>query len=204
VASLARADSATNLRPAADGGTEQWQNEAGTACSSATCYTEVNESSGANCTTTPGDSTDNQSTTTNNSIQQYDIDESSIPVNATVTSVTVYACAVRAGSQSVTTRLGFVVNGSVTECASTFTAGASYADASCTIDIPDDVYTAADDYEIYVQNEQARNVLVTAVKADVTYTPPAGLGRRGTGRILTILPIGLLLGTKIFRKGRQR
>ena len=51
------ADTTGDLRPTADGATEQWQNNANTACSTVDCYTEVNEASGANCTTTPGDGT---------------------------------------------------------------------------------------------------------------------------------------------------
>lgn len=173
---LARADDVTNLRPTADGATEQWQNDAGTACSSTTCFTQVNESSGANCSSTPGDSTDNQSTTTNNQIMRYDIDESAIPEGATVTSVFVRVCAIRGGAQNVNTRLGFCVAGACTECATTFAATSAYADYDCSVDIPDDVFAAGDDYEIYVQNEQARNVLVTAISVDITYTPPAAAG----------------------------
>ncbi len=177
VAVLLLADTTGDLRPTADGGSEQWTNEAGTACSSATCDTEVNEASGANCSTTPGDSTDNKSGTTSGQVQRYDIDESSIPGGATITSAVVRGCVIRGGSQNAGFTFRFCVNGTCT-VSSTLTSTSAYADYSATLDFADDVKDGSDDYEIGVANTQARDVWLTAIKVDITFTPPAGGGPR--------------------------
>ena len=174
---LLLADATGDLRPTADGGVEQWQNNANTSCASATCYTEVNEASGANCTTTPGDGTFNHSTATTNQTQRYDIDESTIPDGSTVTSAVIRVCAQRGGTQNVNFVMRFCVNGTCTDTASN-TAASAWADFSGTSDFADDVKDGTDDYEIGVQNTQARDLRVTALEVDVTYTPVAGGGPR--------------------------
>ena len=78
-------------------------------------WIQVNEASGANCTTTPGDGTFNHSTATNNQTQRYDIDESTIPDGATVTSAVVRVCAQRGGASNVNFVMRFCVNGTCTE-----------------------------------------------------------------------------------------
>ncbi|MBI4461464.1 MAG: hypothetical protein HY653_01015 [Acidobacteria bacterium] len=189
VALLLRADTTGIIRPVGDGGTEQWQNNAGTSCASATCYTEVNEASGANCSTLPGDSTINHSTTTNGQVQTYDLDESSIPDNSTVTSAIVRVCAQRGGTQNANGNLKFVINGSTTACASNFTSTSTFTDFNCTIDFADDTKTAADDYEVGVANTQARDLHITTIAAEITYTPPAGGAKRRSQTITVRLPL---------------
>ena len=165
------ADATADLRPTADGGSEQWTNNAGTACSAATCYTEVNESSGANCTTTPGDATVNKSSTTANRVQTYDLDLSSIPANSTVQSALVSGCLKRGGTNNANFRFLVRIDAVVTNCGSSSTSTSAFADFNCTIDFTD-FSKGSQDFEIGVENIQARDVHLTALKAAVTYAPP--------------------------------
>jgi len=171
------AASVTNLRPTADGGTQQWQNNAGTSCASADCYLEVDESSGGNCTTTPGDGTINHSTTTINQIQTFDLDESSIADNSTLQSAVVYGCVARGGAQNANFRFKVRIDGIVTNCASTSTSTSTPTDFNCSIDFADVTKGGSTDFEIGIENTQARDVHLDAVKADITYTPPSGRSR---------------------------
>lgn len=172
------ADSAANLRPVADGGTEQWQNNANTSCTSANCYTEVNEASGANCSTTPGDGTFNHSTTTQNSVQTYDLDIASIPDGATLQTAVVSGCLQRGGSQNAAGRFKARIDGSVTNCSTTFTTTSTWSDFSCTIDFPDFVKSSSTDFEVGWENTQVRDVRGTAIKAEITYSPASGRHKR--------------------------
>lgn len=164
------ADTIGDLRPTADGGSEQWTNNAGTACSSATCYTEVDEDVVSGCAGT--DSTRNKSGTSNGQIQRYDLDESSIPNGATVTQATVQGCLIRGGTQNANFRFNFAINGTQTNCASTSTSTSTLTLFSCTIDFTDDTKDVSDDYEIGVENTQPRDVHLENIEAQVTYTPP--------------------------------
>ena len=82
------ADITSTLRPTADGGNDSasWDNTGGTACNATNCYTEVDESSGGSCTNSDGD-TSYISTGTNGANQTFDIDESGVPDDATITQI---------------------------------------------------------------------------------------------------------------------
>ncbi len=174
------ADTTGKLRPTANSAsTNQWTDNTGAACTSANCYAQVNETSGANCSTLPGDSTVNKSATTSGKIQRYAVSLSSIPDDSTITAITVYACAVRGGSQNAGGELRYLVGGSSeVPCASTFSAISSYGDYSCSWSSLSITKSAGTAIEIGTRNTQSRDLWVTAIAVDITYSLPVGRVRR--------------------------
>jgi hypothetical protein len=182
---IAFADTSSDLRTVADGGLENWQTSANTSCSTNTCYTEVNESSGSTCSVTPsdGDASYNRSGTAQQT-QTYDLSLATIPDGSTLHSATVAACG-KGVSQTVTVIFRVRVDGTETACGSAVTfANGSYGDHNCAIDFADVVKSGATDFEIGQRNTQNRDARVSAVKATITYTPPTG----GAARRVVILP----------------
>lgn len=177
-APLAWAATATNLRPTADGELESWQDSTDYPCSLTTCYPEVDDASGANCTTTPGDGTYNHSTTSNGSSQEYGFSLSAIPDGSTLQSAIVYACAQRGGNQNVTGLLSVRFSGLPTSCGTEFTATSAWGDFNCTIDFADTTKTSGTVFQIRIKNTQNRDLRATAIKVDITYAPPAVAGKR--------------------------
>lgn len=185
LAALGVADT-IELRPAADGAVEQWNDESAAACSSTDCFDSVDETSGDTCTTTPSDGdTTKISIATLATAQQFDLDESSIPDGSTATSAVVSACIKRGSGGSVSIGTRFCVNGSCST-SSTQAITNAYADYNFPIDFPDDTKDGTDDYEIGIGGTQtSRQFDVSAMRVVITYTPPAG-AERPKRRALTI------------------
>ena len=180
LAADARSQTTATFRPSADGATEQWTNNAGAACSGATCYTEVSETSGStNCTASSyvkGSGTPNKAPATSGQVQTYALSLSSIPDGNVITNITVYTCQMRGGSQSTNGTLRIVVGGTPTECGASQAAGTSYAEASCsfTVNISKGGSTSI---EIGNKTTQGRAIYMDAIAARLTYQ--AGASRRG-------------------------
>lgn len=85
------ADTTATLLPTADGNseTDNAKDEGNVACDTTDCYDSVDETSGASCTTLPsdGDTTLVKITNSSGDFQDFDIDESSVSNNYSVTSV---------------------------------------------------------------------------------------------------------------------
>ncbi|MCH8748655.1 hypothetical protein IH781_02795, partial [Patescibacteria group bacterium] len=93
VAALVLADTTSTLRPTADGGTDSgaFKNTGGSLCSGTDCYTEVDESSGTDCTNSDGDASYVEAKASGATIT-FDIDEASIPDDATITAIAIKVC----------------------------------------------------------------------------------------------------------------
>src|SRR3989338_11452213 len=93
------ADTSSTLRPIADGGEDSasWSNTGGTACNSADCYLEDDESSGSSCTDSDGDTSFIEASV-NGANQTFDIDISSVPDGATISQVDITVCQKRVGA----------------------------------------------------------------------------------------------------------
>src|SRR3990167_11456676 len=89
----AYADTTSVLRPNADGGDDStsWLNRGGTACNSADCYLEVDESAGSSCTDSDGDTSFISGQEVDIS-QTFDINESSIPNGSTISNISISVC----------------------------------------------------------------------------------------------------------------
>jgi hypothetical protein len=166
------ADTTSTLRPTADGGDDSadWSNTGGTACNATDCYLEVDESSGASCTNSDGDTSYVESST-NAANQTFDIDESSIPDNATITQIDITICAVRgAGGAKIQTRR--CVDGSCTNSGSDIGLGTSYAETAQSHTGLSITKGASTDIEIGIANTVAKAARVSQISAVITYTPP--------------------------------
>lgn len=87
----AHADTTSSLYPTADGSQDsvRWQNQSSTSCSSTTCYTSIDE-------TVANDGTDYiKNPSFEGFTMSFDIDESSIPDDSTVTGMQIYFRAIR-------------------------------------------------------------------------------------------------------------
>jgi len=169
---LVRADTTSTLRPTADGGDDSadWDNTGGTACNATDCYTEVDESSGASCTNSDGDTT-YIVTSTNGADQTFNIDLSSITNNSTITQIDITVCAVRgAGGAKIQTRR--CVDGTCTNSGTDINLGASYSETTQShtgLSITKGVST---DFEIGISNEAAKSAKLSQISAVITYTLP--------------------------------
>ncbi|HEY4474934.1 MAG TPA: hypothetical protein VJC06_03365, partial [Candidatus Paceibacterota bacterium] len=89
----AYADTTSVLRPTADGGDDStsWSNTGGTACNSADCYLEVDESAGSSCTNSDGDISYIEGSV-QNATQTFDVDVSSITNDSIITAINIVIC----------------------------------------------------------------------------------------------------------------
>lgn len=166
------ADVTGDLRPIADGTTNQGDNTGGTACSTAECSLEVDETSGASCSTTPADGdTTYARVNAANEIQTFDLPESSIAAGSTVTQIQVFACSRKTVSQAVTMTLR-ACNGATCTEGTGQTQTTSYADYDETINVAD-FGVDGSDIEIGFKVTESRELRVSAMKAVVTYSLPA-------------------------------
>jgi hypothetical protein len=166
------ADTTSTLRPTADGGEDSanWSNTLSTACNGASCYLEVDESSGSSCTNSDGDSSYIEAST-NGASQSFDIDLSSISNNSTITSINITICAIRGqGGDKIQTRR--CVDGSCTSFGSDINLGVSYGEDSQDHSGLSITKLAGTDIEIGIENSDDRTSRVSQISAIITYTPP--------------------------------
>lgn len=170
---LVLADLSSTLRPNADGidDSASWTNTAGTACSGADCYLEVDESSGASCTNSDGDTSYVQSST-NGANQTFDVDESGVPDGATVTQIAITACAKKSGGGS-TYQTRYCHNGSCSNSGSDISTGAQYTEAiqNHTVNF---TKNSSSDIEIGVVNTtNNKTTRLSQISVVITYSTPA-------------------------------
>ncbi len=168
------ADTTADLLPVADGGNDSasWKNEVGAACNATNCYTSVADTSGASCVNSDGDTTYIISVNTVNSNQTFDLNESSIPDNSTITQVNVSACTkiVQGGA---TFQLRNCVDGSCTNSGTNITPPASYNVTTFNFST-NFIKNASTDLEIGIVNTTAnKNLRASKFSAVITYTLPS-------------------------------
>lgn len=167
------ADTTSTLRPSADGGDDgaDWKNTGGTACNATDCYIEVDESSGSSCTNSDGDTSYIEVKPSGASIT-FDIDESSIPNNSTISAINITVCHKQkkvAASNDFQTRR--CVDASCSNSGTNISAGADYAQATQSHSGLDITKTGSTDIEIGVVIIGAE-VRISQVSAVITYTSP--------------------------------
>ena len=172
------ADTTSDLHPVADGGVEQWTNNAGTSCASTTCFTEVDEDVVAACTGV--DSIFNKSGTTAGNTQTYDVSLSSIPDNSLLTSTVVQGCVVRGTTTNSNFRFKVRIDGVVTDCPTTTLVHGQLTFVSCTIDHPDVTKQSATDFEIGWEITGTAPLKGENIEAQITYASPSGAAKRRT------------------------
>ena len=126
------------LRPIGDGSLEGFYNNSQVACSSTTCYTVVDETSGANCSGTIVAGGTDYVYTYGLSVgakQTFTLDVSSIPNGSVIQRIELHTCARYSTTyaSSGAARAITVVNGAETDCAAIFTFTSSWAEYICTI-----------------------------------------------------------------------
>jgi len=120
VSAIVLADTTDTLLPTADGEEDSadWSDTGGSACNDADCYTEVDEGTCDNDTSYIENSKKNKK-------QSFDIDESSIPDDSTITQIDISVChkLVEAGAAY---KARYCIDGSCTS-GTKISSGASYA-----------------------------------------------------------------------------
>jgi len=169
------ADITSTLRPIADGGEDSsfWQNSIGSTCDAVDCYVEVYESSGSSCTDSDGDTT-YISSSGGGEAQTFDIDESSIPGNSTITQIDITVCHIGEGlGGGGTFRTRTCHNGVCISSGLTMGVGVNYAETTQQISV-DYTKNSSSDIEIgIIDINLFRNVRISQVSANITYTLPA-------------------------------
>jgi len=167
------ADTTSVLRPTADGGNDSttWENKAGSSCDTADCYLEVYESSGSSCTNSDGNTTYINSSN-GGQAQTFDIDESGIPDNSTITQIDITVCHTKEGGGGGTFQTRVCHNGSCTNSGSTITVGASYSETTQQISVNYTKSTSSDIEIGVIDINTAKKVRISQISAVITYTPP--------------------------------
>ncbi|MDP3965753.1 MAG: fibronectin type III domain-containing protein [bacterium] len=171
---LAFADTTSTLRPAADGGNDSagWKNTSGTQCNQAECYLEVDE--GGSC---DGNTSYIEGAASGEN-QTFDIDESGIPNNAVISSISITACYAqkkKGGGNSNSFQTRRCTDGACTN-------------SGTAVDSIDDAYqettqnhsglsitkTASTDLEIGISitGTSGKETRISQISATITYTTP--------------------------------
>lgn len=171
------ADQSAVLRPVADGGEDSanWANTGDTACSGASCYLEVDESSGASCTNSDGD-TSYVDSGTNNAKQTFDINESGVPDNSTITQISITVCYKDISPLLTSTfKTRRCVDGACTSAGPNTTTGSSYIETTYDHSDLNITKTSTTDIEIGIHVATAAvggGPRISQISAVITYTLP--------------------------------
>lgn len=175
--STAWAETTANLLPLADGteDSSSWKTATGTACNGTNCSTQVNESSGASCSNSDGDTSYVESNT-NGAAQTFDVALSSIPDNATITQIDITVCARKSATgaaNSFQTRK--CINGTCSSSGTNISTGTAYSETSQSHTGLNITKTASTDIEIgtIVTGSVANKVRVSRLATIITYSLPA-------------------------------
>ncbi len=168
------ADTTAGLRPTADGGDDSadWGNTLNeTPCNATNCYTGVDELSGSKCTNSSDGDVSYIISSINEASQTFDIDESSIPDNSTVTQIDITVCYRKQGlNGAFQTR--YCHNGSCADYGENISSVLAEYNGSTQSHIVSFTKTSGSDIEIGVTNKKARNTLVSKISAVITYILP--------------------------------
>ncbi|MFC1615022.1 fibronectin type III domain-containing protein, partial [Patescibacteria group bacterium] len=168
----------STLMPSADGGEDSasWLNTGAAACNAADCYLEVDETAGAECSNSDGDTSYLYSDGIDVS-QTFDVDESSIPDGASITNIDVTTCYFKEGSAGGTFQTRYCFDGACTSSGTDITTGNSYTEATQSFSVSH-TKASGSDIEIGVINTSVKDVRISQISTVITYsaadsTPPA-------------------------------
>lgn len=169
---LTLADTTSTLRPTADGGNDStdWKHTGGNGCGDGgtSCYTEVDES-------TCDDSSTYIESSVSGANQTFDIDESSITDNSTITQIDVTLCYAKGESGAANAiQARHCVGSSCSNSGSNLLPGTGYGSSTQSFTGLAIIKTASTDIEIGVAltGTAAKKTRVSQVAAVITYTPP--------------------------------
>lgn len=160
------------LSPTADGGEDSpgWDNRAGTACSGASCYTELIEASGNQCNSESDGNTSYITSNTTDARQTFLLDISAIPDGATVASVNVTACNQRQKSNA-SFQTAVCVDGACQDSGIDIAPTTGY-DLNAQLHTVNFTKSASSVLEIGVKNTNNRSLRISKLRGNVTYTLP--------------------------------
>ncbi len=185
LASPVFAGTTSTLRPIADGREDgaSWTNTIGTACSGAVCALEVDESSGASCTTSDGDVSFIGSSALGAN-QTFNLDLSSVPDGSTITGASVTACYAWNNQQVENTfQTRWCANGACVSSGTNIPVATVYTEATQTYTGLSIAKAASTDFEIGVAytGTKGKPLKVSQLYATLTYTPPPAPSSGGSG-----------------------
>jgi len=170
------ADTTSTLRPTADGGEDSanWEDADKNACSTNDCYTEVDESSGSSCTNSDGDTT-YLASSTSGAAQTFDINESSIADDSTITAIDITVCYKnkKAGeANDFQTRR--CIDGSCTNSGTNIAIGDTYTETTQSHTGLSITKTSSTDLEIgmAVIGTTVKDIRISQISVTITYTSP--------------------------------
>lgn len=167
------ANTTTILRPIADGGDDSadWENSDGTACNTINCYcyTEVYELSGASCTNSDGDTSYINSKVVA-ARQTFDINESSIPNDSTVTRIDITICS-RKEQNGAAFQTRYCHNGSCSDSGITISPNEIYTE-NTQGHVVNFTKTLGSDIEIGITDKAGKKIRISQISAVITYTLP--------------------------------
>lgn len=181
------------LRPIADGGDDSasWTNTTGTACNSADCYLEVDESSGASCTDSDGDSSYIEASI-NGASQTFDIDLSAIPGGSIINKIDITICQKRIGSAPPNQfQIKYCSNGVCVDSGSDIGAAGNYAQSTHSFSTSINKYELSDiEIGVVITGTQNKVVRVSQLGATITFTGPDKPGPSGGASVRRVVLSG--------------
>jgi len=169
------ANTTATLRPIADGGDDSadWEDSNRDACNTLNCYLEVDETSGSSCSNSDGDTSFIEGTV-NGTSQTFDLDESSIPDNSTITAIDITVCHSKKGAQSNDFQTRRCIDGSCTNSGINITAGDSYTETTQSHTGLSITKISSTDIEIgvVITGSSDKEARISQISAVITYTPP--------------------------------
>ncbi|MFC1731822.1 fibronectin type III domain-containing protein [candidate division KSB1 bacterium] len=174
VFSFAFADTTSTLRPVLDGGNDdaKWRTTAGGKCDVDDCYIEVDESSGASCTNSDGDTSYIWSASEGFS-QTFNLDTSPITDDSTITNIAITACYIE-GDALGSFQTRYCHNGTCSDSGIDLVGGAAY-DESTQDHSVSFTKTSGSDIEIGVtQTNNIKIIRISQISAIITYVLPGG------------------------------
>ena len=168
------ADTTSVLRPVADGGNDdaKWRTTAGGKCDVDDCYIEVDESSGASCTNSDGDTSYIWSASEGFS-QTFNLDTSPITDDSTITNIAITACYIE-GDTLASFQTRWCHNGTCSDSGIDIVGGATYNESTQAHTVSF-TKTSGSDIEIGVtQTNNIRIINISQISAIITYVLPGG------------------------------
>lgn len=176
LSSVVLAGTTSTLQPIADSGDDSadWLNTGGTACDTADCYTEVDESSGSSCVNSDGDISYIESNT-NGASQMFGIDESGIPNNSEITQIDISVCYKKGESQAANMfQTRRCIDGTCTNFGADIAPGGNYEETIQSHTGLSVTKTTSTDIEIGVAITGTKDNLarISQISAVIIYTAP--------------------------------
>jgi hypothetical protein len=158
----------STLRPTADGGDDTWKNSSNSNCSGVDCYTEVDESSGASCTNSDGDTSYIKSDASGAN-QTFNLDVSGITDGWTITNIAITACYSEGDTTLGTFQTRYCNDGNCSSSGVDLMGIAIYSESTQNHSV-NFVKSGGSDIEIGVtQTKSAKNIYISQISAVITF-----------------------------------